>query len=358
MVSLTHGRPAMISQDLASSVPLPLTSSNAKPDEYGRLTEGSFFVKSVELYEITHRVICDLYAEPGFQQRCAARTDKQDENLAIVMQLDSAMMAWEEGLPKFLVISDPDVAMNDVSHRQAVILYIRLFPTSCSTDEKGVQTDADTLPRFLHARMLLLRPIVARVCLPQQDSGAASSRSPDSLQSRVMQQCTVCCVDIARNTISMLLKYQAYDGTVGLLPAWWYRVYYLFSAATILIAAKLRTDIFDPQDINHTWSEVMKVLEAHEHVSQSARRCVAALQILSSKILQSAAPTNTSVTVSNTMPSMPNNEAVQTGQTEFPMPLENSFAQFPDLDIRDLTFTVDDFSWLNDMNAWNVLNDT
>jgi hypothetical protein len=28
------------------------------------------------------------------------------------------------------------------------------------------------------------------------------------------------------------------------------------------------------------------------------------------------------------------------------------------LDMRDLTFTVDDFSWLNDMNAWNVLNGT
>ncbi|KAK2608741.1 hypothetical protein QQS21_002730 [Conoideocrella luteorostrata] len=335
MVSLTHGRPAMISKDLASSVPLPLTASNAKPDEYGRLTEGSFFVKSVELYEITHRVLCDLYSEPGFRRRCATPSDKQDENLAIVMQLDSAMMKWEDRLPTFLIINDLDVAMNDVSHRQAVILNIR----------------------FLHARMLLLRPIVARVCLPQQDSRAASSHSSNCLQARVMEQCTICCVGIARNIISLLLKYQAFDGTVGLLPAWWYRVYYLFSAATILIAAKLRTDIFDPREIDQAWSEVMKVLQAHEHVSQSARRCVAALQILSSKILRSTTPSKTSIPFTSTIPPIFTSEDLQTGRTEPPMAQDDAFSQFSDLDIRNLTFTVDDFSWLNDMNAWNVLND-
>lgn len=125
MVSLTHGRPAMVSRNTASAVPLPLTSSNAKPNEYGRLTEASFFVKSLELYEITHRVLLELYSESGSRLRSTAHDDTKEEDLAAVMQLDSAMMKWEESLPKFLSLSDPDVANNDVSYRQAVILHIR-----------------------------------------------------------------------------------------------------------------------------------------------------------------------------------------------------------------------------------------
>jgi hypothetical protein len=115
----------MISRELAATVPLPLTSPNAKPGDYGRLTEGSFFVKSVELYEITHRVLLGLYSEPGSQPRCSTHDDGQDEDVAKVMQLDSAMVKWEESLPRFLILSDPDVASNEVSHRQAVILRIR-----------------------------------------------------------------------------------------------------------------------------------------------------------------------------------------------------------------------------------------
>lgn len=205
--------------------------------------------------------------------------------------------------------------------------------------------------------MLLLRPIVARVCLPQPGVATATPRPPDSLQSRVMQQCTICCVDVARNIISLLLKYQAYDGTVGMLPAWWYRVYYLFSAATVLIAAKLRTDIFNVQDINQTWNEVMKVLQAHEHVSQSARRCVAALQILSSKILQGAPPMDAPMAFTTSLPPI-QSTVPHTDRVQLPMPQGQTMSQFSEIDMRELTFNVDDFSWLNDMNAWNVLNAT
>lgn len=359
MVSLTHGRPAMISRNLASAVPLPLTSSNAKPNDYGRLTEGSFFVKSIELYEITHRVLLDLYSEPGSRPRSTIHDDRKDEDLAAVMQLDSAMMKWEESLPKFLVLSDADVASNDVSHRQAVILHIRYICTRNSCLEYPQHLNQLTnCDRFLHARMLLLRPVVARVCLPPPGFGVAAARPPDSLQSRVMQQCTIYCVEIARSIISLLLKYQANDGTVGLLPAWWYRVYYLFSAATVLIAAKLRTDIINLQDINQAWSEAMKVLQAHEHVNTSARRCVAALQILSSKILNGGASTSDSSAHFDTTVSPMHSSVPHVGGIQPAVQQDQSFSQFPELDIRDLTFTVDDFSWLNDMNTWNVLNDT
>lgn len=134
-------------------------------------------------------------------------------------------------------------------------------------------------------------------------------------------------------------------------------MYYLFSAATVLIAAKLRTDMFNSQDINQTWDEVMKVLQAHEHVSQSARRCVAALQILSSKILQGTPPMDAPIAFNTSLPPM-QSTGPHADRMSLPIAQGQAMPQFPELDIRELTFTVDDFSWLNDMNAWNVLNDT
>lgn len=115
----------MISRDIALAVPLPLTSSNAKPEQYGHLTEGSHFVKSVELFEIIHQVILGLYSEPGSRLRSSVCHDTLDENLATIMQLDSALVKWEESLPKFLMLNDPDVVNNDVSHRQALILQMK-----------------------------------------------------------------------------------------------------------------------------------------------------------------------------------------------------------------------------------------
>ncbi|POR31023.1 Fungal transcription factor [Tolypocladium paradoxum] len=334
MVSLTHGRPAMVSEHLALAVPLPTTSWGTEPDESGLLTEASFFVKSAELYEITHKVILAFYSGgPGPRPRSAVQLEKQDADLGVVMQLDGAMSKWEDSLPNHLVLSDPSVMTNEVAYRQAVILRIR----------------------FLHARMFLLRPVLARVCLHQASAG--SSRPYDNLQNRVMQQCAYFCVDTAQCIIGLLLKYQATDGTVGLLPAWWYRVYYVFSAATVLIAAKLRADMFPPEEVNRAWNQAMEVLQAHEELGQSPKRCVAALQILASKIVPSVPGTAArNSVVASTQDMEPPDQRPVLG-TLPQVADDQQFAPFPDLDLGDLTFEIDDFSWLNDMNAWGLLNE-
>lgn len=132
MVSLTHGRPAMVSEHLALAVPLPAIASDPGMDESGLLTEPSFFVKSVELYEITHKVILSFYSGPRTRPaRCAAQQDKQDEDLGVVMQLDGALSRWEERLPSHLDLAHPHVKNNEVAHRQAVILRIRCVGSPC-----------------------------------------------------------------------------------------------------------------------------------------------------------------------------------------------------------------------------------
>uniref|UniRef100_A0A8H7N652 Zn(2)-C6 fungal-type domain-containing protein n=1 Tax=Bionectria ochroleuca TaxID=29856 RepID=A0A8H7N652_BIOOC len=252
MVSVTHGRPAMISTYVASTVPLPNTPIDRPEAATGVLdsssTDATFFVKSVQLYELIHRTIQSLYYGARCKSVLASNDggDSGDANnsktdLEMVMQFDAALDKWDRGLPGQLrwTYSQP---RDQVTQRQAVVLYIR----------------------FLHARILLLRPVLASFCLSSQ--GGELVQSAESLEVRTLKECAIMCVSTAQKIISVLLKYQAIDGSIGYLPAWWYRVYYVYTAATVLIAAKLRPEVLPEPDFNQTWgkpcqsSEIMRGL--------------------------------------------------------------------------------------------------
>lgn len=191
----------------------------------------------------------------------------------------------------------------------------------------------------------------------------------DNLQARVVQQGAMFCVTTAQNMINTLVKHQTLDGTVGLLPAWWYRVYYIYSAATVLIAAKLRPDVFSAVEIGRSWGQAISVLKAHEQFGQSPRRCVAALHILSSKILQ-ATPrgspgretTNTNRPGEGNNPGLPQQlipnmevpDLVQQLAEEFQTPIPD----FNPQELAAFNLDVNDMSWLNDVQGvWELLNE-
>ncbi len=163
----------------------------------------------------------------------------------------------------------------------------------------------------------------------------------------MVQQIASLCVATAQSVISVLAQYEAHDGTVGLLPSWWYRLYYVYSAATILIVAKLRPDAFPMVEIKRSWDKAMSVLKAHEKFGQSARRCVAALDVLSSRISQHAgqgtgAPPGQGI--------FDPTDSLRTISEQF-----GGFVEFPDLELTGLPFDANDLSDLN-IHAWEVLN--
>ncbi|KAM5344631.1 hypothetical protein ACJ41O_013166 [Fusarium nematophilum] len=353
MVSVTHGRPAMISPRPATAVPLPVSSPLVETrDRMANPGHVSFFVQSVRLYEIIHQTMVTFYGGSN-SSRTRAReshasdqgSDTDDDDLDKVVQLDRSLSKWESKLPNHLRWNLLDGNKDEISRRQAVILRMR----------------------FLHARILLLRPMLSRFCLTQ--SPVESSWVDDTLQARVIQQGALFCVSTAQTMITTLLKHQTSDNTVGLLPAWWYRVYYVYSAATVLIAAKLRPDAFSAADIGRSWGQAISVLKAHEKFGQSARRCVAALHILSSKILQAVPGGSTGQDTNSKKTSCPS-EGTQLAQDpsaglEIPdlvQQLADEFATpMPDLhhqDLSDFNFDVNDMSWLNDMQGvWELLNE-
>lgn len=105
----------MISPSLASAVPPPQYPSEVDGDT----TDTAFFVKSVDLYEIIHRTIRSLYH--------GARCDEEPVDLAVVMQLGSALQKWEKGLPERLKGTSTQ-PRSLVTHRQTVILNLRYIP--------------------------------------------------------------------------------------------------------------------------------------------------------------------------------------------------------------------------------------
>jgi hypothetical protein len=139
MVSVTHGRPAIISLESAPQVPLPLFKDNPEtqgtsglygpsPDNYSRI---AFFAVSVELYEIINRTSLAFYSGelgrtvgdkngPG-----AGPPDDAMEDLGTVMELDESLSEWEQRLPSHLHIERLSEMTDLVYKRQAVILRVR-----------------------------------------------------------------------------------------------------------------------------------------------------------------------------------------------------------------------------------------
>ena len=75
--------------------------------------------------------------------------------------------------------------------------------------------------------------------------------------------------------------------TTGLLAAWWYNVLFVYSAATVLVAAKLRP-ISDPElngeSTAESWRRAMNILEGYRDYSKSIPRLITTLEVLSAEI--------------------------------------------------------------------------
>ncbi|TEA13685.1 Sorbicillinoid biosynthetic cluster transcription factor sor3 [Colletotrichum sidae] len=204
--------------------------------------------------------------------------------------------------------------------------------------------------------MLLLRPMLARFSLSLSHGGGGadpSTQPGDDLSSRVTQQCALVCVEAAQNLIAVIGRFQRRDGTLGLLPAWWYRVFYVYTAATVLVAARLRPAVFSALDVSRSWNRAMALLHDHETLGPSPRRCAAALQILSAKMFQeqqtqtqtqAASAGMPSADANPAIPSLLNDDRQETYDVPFPY-----LAQDAAFDMDAISFDVNDFSWLNSM---------
>lgn len=170
------------------------------------------------------------------------------------------------------------------------------------------------------------------------------------------------CVSTAQETIAEVFKNQKVDEAIGALPAWWYRVYYVYTAATVLVAAKLRLEVFPGPEIGRSWAQAMSVLKTHEKFGKSARRCGTALQLLSAKINQDGAAPEVLERASGQRREGNNeNDTSQRRMVAPDAPAEDEFSfSLHDIDeqgLQHLDFDVNNLSWLNELHpTWELLN--
>lgn len=84
------------------------------------------------------------------------------------------------------------------------------------------------LERFLHARMLLLRPALSMFCLPDTPSEIPNTDVDEGLHQKMLIQCSILCLRAAHEVIDLAYSNFPKDGSVGLMPAWWYNIFCTF----------------------------------------------------------------------------------------------------------------------------------
>nr|XP_001394041.2 C6 transcription factor [Aspergillus niger CBS 513.88] len=285
VISMTFGRPAMISKASCGSVPLPATVD----EEYIPAVSGSevtqpadrpsvmaFYAKSLELYEILNDILLSLYSPT---------TDESPEDIydyyfnkeanqgeRTIFELDRALTKWSRSLPSHLRGESHLGGGYTVFYHQSVVLRAR----------------------FLHVRMLLFRPILSRYCTSREIGVVDPLISlQDSFPQRVALQCSTICVKVAQEVIGLIHSNLPADGSSGPLPAWWYNILYVYTAATVLIAGRLCSAILEEVTeaaMTQSWENALEVLQRYHSHSTSARRCVAALEILYERVVSEGPP--------------------------------------------------------------------
>ncbi|KAL5001359.1 fungal-specific transcription factor domain-containing protein [Aspergillus recurvatus] len=282
VISMTFGRPAMISKASCGSVPLPATIDEeyiASASESGieqpadQPSIMAFYAKSLELYDILNDILLSLYKpvveeSPDDVYDLYFNRDTSEDELTI-FQLDRALTKWTRSLPAHLCGEPVSGSNGIIFYRQSVVLRAR----------------------FLHVRMLLFRPILSKYCMARDLPSDPLISLTDSFPQRVALQCSTICVNVAREVIELIHANIPSDGTSGPLPAWWYNILYVYTAATVLIASRLCPSVLaevTEAAITRSWNCALEVLRKYQRYSTSARRCVAALEILYERAVSDA----------------------------------------------------------------------
>ncbi|KAE8393462.1 hypothetical protein BDV23DRAFT_180529 [Aspergillus alliaceus] len=119
--------------------------------------------------------------------------------------------------------------------------------------------------RLTHARVLLFRPMLSRFCRGYSPAEGHPTPVDRRLGDHILQGCAMLCVESAKKLITLVCVNYRSSAAIGILP-WWYRVFYLYAASQILIAAILRADVFAPM-VSDSWYQAMSAFSAHKHLS-------------------------------------------------------------------------------------------
>lgn len=219
-------------------------------------------------------------------------------------------------------------------------------------------------------KLLSLRPVLSSLIAYNGLSSDSSANFGTNLSYRIAHQCAIVCIKIAQDAIDLVHQYKDTQwATTGFIAAWWYNVLFVYSAATVLVAARVRPlwqSEIGENSILQSWHRAIDILEKYRDYSQSIPKLIVTLQMLFKQVPKSYLSRDVvrdSFTAQNS-PSQrihlsSDDHNVSAGDPQPPRSrgnlryqntdgLDEDVDRIPDLtsDI-DFFLDVDDLSWLN-----------
>lgn len=147
---------------------------------------------------------------------------------------------------------------------------------------------ADGPSRLLHIRILLLRTFFSPPSRPPEPQLQYSVPSLDSqLTDSITTHCLVTCAKTAQQIIELISSNLEIQGSPSVLPSPWYNICYVYTAATVLIAAHIFpaiVEVVPRPTLARTLDQAFDCLRHYEGLVKSARRCRSALEVLYEKV--------------------------------------------------------------------------
>ncbi|KAL2844398.1 fungal-specific transcription factor domain-containing protein [Aspergillus pseudodeflectus] len=248
-------------------VPLPQNSSqrrgvtNPPKDSWG-----------MRLYEIGNQIqLAQLRARSTYG---SASQSQQDEYCNAALQLDASLQQWEDSLPAEWQAQNLKMLGDSSSRSVGYLLQLR----------------------YLHHRIFLYRPMLARIysmaSTPSTNSSPSSLCTPRptsatcTLNHRLLHNAATMCLEAAQRIATLIVETLQHDQAqaepIGLLP-WWYRLYYLHIAGANFLAAMISRELFT-ESVARSWEDVLGALRAHEHLCGYAVQCGRTFEMLARRI--------------------------------------------------------------------------
>ncbi|GJP97417.1 activator of stress genes 1 [Aspergillus niger] len=276
--SMMLGRPPMTH---SSAVPLPeaiddeyLDSSMATCQPSTETLSGTeFYVRTLQLYKILRKILSEVY-EPWEDERAPDQSERpksENELAQTLLSLDEELLAFESNLPVALQWRDAQQPADVAGpfRRESSLL-------------RG---------RFLHLRILLLRPTLVKFCrngFPPRQAGGYPRYQQVLSKSRISVDFSISCSTSCVETAIELSHLMNDISTTELASVWWYNVFYAFTAGVVLILAQASpamTSKFSQPVLENAWKSCCDCLENMNPYSNTARNCATNLRKTLSQVL-------------------------------------------------------------------------
>ncbi|KAI1615336.1 hypothetical protein EDD36DRAFT_186261 [Exophiala viscosa] len=298
IIAMVSGQPMQMSQEMARQTPWfeavdDIYLSHGDVDGVqppGKPPVPSFFLAFCKL----HLILGDVLVSSNngrFEDRSAVDVNH-------VIEVDGHLVSSNNGRSESRSAVDVNHVIEIDEHLEGFVaaLPAHLRIDQDHNDQNYTGPIVHLHARFLHVRILLYRAFFLRAADKMKRSSSAKYGFADA----VTHQGLLTCVRAAQDILELIgCRLLADEFGPRLVPQWWHTVTYVYTAATVMIAAHLFPRVVEDIGSETLAASIQQGLHILDHYSEhdahkeSARRCKTALTVLCERHVKDRTPVHT-----------------------------------------------------------------